>query len=237
MNGAICFCTLAIHEPYRRRARDLCCDAPEVPWLVLTDEPAAFADLDVRAVAHVPTGPMATDYLSWISPTGNNRGAAAYHDKRFALIAALEEHETAIFLDADSRIERLPPLPPFPPGLCALPVVQRSIAEHLAATGAWRLSGFMALATYLTGGTDLLDSAAWCHESCIAVTKDGRESTFFDTWGRAGEFLQARDVFSGEGGVIGLAAAVAGWTVDFSAIVGIGESVTHEGGGPKGLND
>src|SRR5881398_1022573 len=86
----VCFCTLAIHEPYRRRARLLCTDAPTVPWIVLTDEPDDFADLAVRAVRHVPTGPMAVDYLARLSPTGDGRGAAAYHDKRFALIAALQ---------------------------------------------------------------------------------------------------------------------------------------------------
>ncbi len=228
-----CLCTLAIHEPYRRRARELCSDAPHVPWVVITDEPAEFTDLGIRAVAHVATGPMAVDYLDWIAPTGDNRGAAAYHDKRFALIAALEEHDTAIFLDADSRITELPRLGPFPPGLCVLPVVQRSINEHLAATGTWRLPAFVALAEHLTGDADVLDSARWCHESCIAVTKDGRESSFFDTWGRAAEFLQARNLFSGEGGVIGLAAAIVGWNVNFSALVSFGASVTHEGGGPK----
>src|SRR6267378_6541129 len=91
----VCFCTLAIHPPYRRRAR-LLCAAPTVPWLVLTDEPDDFADLQVRAIRHAPTGPMAVDYLARLPPTGAGRGAAAYHDKRFALLAALEDFDTAI---------------------------------------------------------------------------------------------------------------------------------------------
>src|SRR4249920_462412 len=113
----ICFCTLAIHAPYRRRARLLCASATTVPWVVLTDEPADFATLPVRAIRHAPTGPMAVDYLTRLSPIGGRRAAAAYHDKRFALLAALEDHAAAIYLDADSRIISLPSLGVFPAGI------------------------------------------------------------------------------------------------------------------------
>jgi hypothetical protein len=47
----------------------------------LTDEPDDFAALPVRAIPHAPTGPMAVDYLARLPPTGEGRGAAAYHDK------------------------------------------------------------------------------------------------------------------------------------------------------------
>ncbi|MDO8363714.1 MAG: hypothetical protein Q7V88_12515, partial [Actinomycetota bacterium] len=233
---SVCFCTLAIHAPYRERARQLIADLPTVPWLVLTDEPGDFADvahLDVRAVAHQPTGPMAIDYVERIRPTGNNQGAAAYHDKRFALQHSLQHHDTAIFLDADSRFAAPPPPRAFPPGISVLPLVQRSIAEHLQVAGTWRLPAFEALAEHLTGSTCILHTAKWCHEACIAITKDGREEVFFDMWGRAAAFMQEREVYSGEGGVIGLAAELAGWTVDFEAAVSVGDAVLHEGGGPK----
>jgi len=229
-----CFCTLAIHAPYRQRARLLCADAPHVPWRVLTDEPDDFTDLAVRAVRHAPTGPMAVDYLERIRPTGGGRGAAAYHDKRFALLCALEEFDTAIFVDADSRIGTLPPLGTFPPGLAVLPVVRKSIAEHLETCGSWRMPAFVDLATHLTGDAGILHAARWCHETCIAVTRDGQESAFFAAWGRAAEFLQARGVYSGEGGVLGLAAACAGWTVDYDTLPPIAAAIQHEGEGPKG---
>jgi len=106
---SVCFCTLAIHAPYRRRAHLLCDDAKTAPWIVLTDVPEEFEDLPVRAIRHAPTGPMAVDYLERLQPTGEGRGAAAYHDKRFALLAALEGFDTAIYVDADSRIAALPP--------------------------------------------------------------------------------------------------------------------------------
>jgi len=229
------FCTLAIHAPYRARARQLCADLAPAPILVLTDEPADFDDLPVRAVRHLPTGPMAIDYLHRLSPTGQGRGAAAYHDKRFAIRAVLEDFDTAIFLDADSRVGPLPELGAFPPGLSVVPVVRKSIAEHLATCGEWRLPPFAELAVALMGDATALDRAKWCHETCCAVTRDGREALFFDAWGRAADFMQQRGVYSGEGGVIGLSAACAGWAVDYDAVLPIDAMVRHEGGGPKGL--
>jgi hypothetical protein len=230
---AVCFCTLAIHRPYRERARRLLADLAPAPAVVVTDEPADFADLPVRAIGHRPTGPMAADYLGRLPLTGNNRGAAAYHDKRFAVRAALEDFDTALFLDADSRVSAVPPFAPFSPGLSIVPVVRTTIAGHLETCGSWRLPAFIDLAVALTGGTDVLREARWCHETCYAVTRDGRESRFFEAWDRAAALLQQRGVYSGEGGVMGLAAACAGWPVDDEAIGGFAALVSHEGGGPK----
>lgn len=231
----VCFCTLAIHTPYRQRAKLLCASAPSVPWLVLTDEPDDFIDLPVRAIHHTPTGPMAIDYLSYLSPTGENNGAAAYHDKRFVIQRALQNFDTAIYMDADSRIVDLPQVGGFPPGLAVIPLVQRSIAEHLSGTGTWRKPIFVEMASQLTGNDTILESARWCHETPIAISKDGAESRFFEAWSFCTEFLQAREVYSGEGGVIGLAAAYAGWNVDYDSLGNIAASISHEGSGPKKL--
>src|SRR5262245_53681919 len=178
----ICFCTLAIHSPYRQRAQLLCASATSVPWVVLTDEPDDFAALPVRAIRHIPTGPMASDYLTHLPPSGDGRGAAAYHDKRFALLAALRDFDTAIYIDADSRITSLPQLGIFPPGIAVLPVVRKSVSEHLATCGSWRMPIFAELAHHLTCADDILLTARWCHEALIAVTNDGRESRFFEAW-------------------------------------------------------
>ncbi len=40
-------------------------------------------------------------------------------------------------------------------------------------------------------------------------------------------------MFSGEGGVIGLAAAFAGWSVDYDALTEFAGAIQHESGGPK----
>ena len=227
------FCTLAIHAPYRNRARLLCADAPAVPWIVLTDEPADFADLPVRAIRHTPSGPMAVDYLAHLPPTGGGRGAAAYHDKRFALLATLEEFDTAIYLDADSRILKVPSLRALHTAIAVLPVVRNTIAGHLSTCGSWRLGVFMELAHHLSEDVEILRRARWCHETFIAITKRDTTAKFFEAWSIGAEFLQARGVYSGEGGVIGLAAAHAGWKVDFETLAGVADFIQHEGGGPK----
>jgi hypothetical protein len=227
----ICFCTLAIHAPYRHRARLLCSDLTTMPWIIFTDEPDDFVDLPVQAKRHLPTGPMAIDYATRLPSTGN--GAAAYHDKRFPIQFALQNYNTVIYTDADSRIIHFPGLSEFPPGLAVLPVVRSSIAEHLDMFGQWRKPIFIELAQYLTGKTEILHNAPWCHESLIAVTKDGREQSFFAAWSRCENFLKSHKVYSGEGGVIGLASYIAGWKVNYDVLLDLGASIHHEGGGPK----
>ena len=227
----ISFCTLAIHEPYRRRARLLCADLPLAPWFVLTDEPNDFVDLKVKAIAHQPSGPMAVDYLYGLPSMGT--GTAAYHDKRFALVAALEAFDTAVYVDADSRINGHVLLPQFPSGIAVCSDTRWNIGEHLAVYGSWRKPLFAELAKNLFGNDAILSVAKWCPENVIAITKDGRESLFFQAWTEAAEFLQSRDVYSGEGGVIGLAAAYAEWEVDFDALQPLVSAIHHEAGGPK----
>jgi hypothetical protein len=46
--------------------------------------------------------------------------------------------------------------------------------------------------------------------------------------------MQRQGVYSGEGGIMGLAAAYAGWTTDYEVLARIGPLIQHEGGGPKG---
>jgi hypothetical protein len=231
--SSTCLCTLAVHEPYRVRARQLVVDAASVPVVVLTDKPGDFADLPVRAVAHTPTGPMAVDYRRLAIRTGGGAGAAAYHDKRFALMAALEDYETAIFVDADSRLGRLPALERLPPGVALAPGVPESISDHLGLWGPQRRPMFEALAVELFGSTEPLSTARWCSEACFAITRGGREAAFFQAWERAADFFQDRRTYSGEGGVIGLAAEYAGLPIDEEKLADVCAAIRHEAGGPK----
>lgn len=228
-----CFCTLAIHAPYRRRAQLLLADAPKMPWIILTDAPEEFADLAVRAIRHVPTGPMAIDFRTRLPPTGNGRGRPAYHDKRFVLQAALKEFDTAIFVDADSRMKSLPRLPHFRPGIAVDKALRTSVADHLSRYGQARRPAFEQLAVELFGDSNMLNSARWCSEALFALTKDGNESRFLEAWESGAKLLQSRNVFTGEGGVIGLAAAYAGWTVDYQSLTKLVAVTKHEGLGPK----
>jgi hypothetical protein len=208
-------------------------DVPQVQWVVLTDEPREFEGLPVRAIKHVPTGPMAIDFVTKLPPLGNGRGRPAYHDKRFALQAALENFDTAIFVDADTRIRSLPRLPLFRPGIAVVKEVNASIAEHLSRWGSDRRPAFEQLAIELTGDAEVIKSARWCSEALFAITKDGNESKFFEAWERAAEFLRRKGLYSGEGGAIGLAAVCAGWRVDYQTMGRLAGSMRHEGGGPK----
>jgi hypothetical protein len=208
-------------------------DVPQAPWVVLTDEPREFEGLPVRAIKHVPTGPMAIDFVTKLPPLGNGRGRPAYHDKRFALQAALENFDTAIFVDADTRIRSLPSLPLFRPGIAVVKEVNASIAEHLSRWGSDRRPAFEQLAIELTGDAEVIKSARWCSEALFAITKDGNESKFFEAWERAAEFLRRKGLYSGEGGAIGLAAVCAGWRVDYQTMGRLAGSMRHEGGGPK----
>jgi hypothetical protein len=229
--ASVCFCTLAIHEAYRQRAQLLLGDVPGVPWIVLTDEPGDFEGVPVKAIRHRPTGPMAVDFLTRLPSTGTGR--PAYHDKRFVLQAALEQFNTAIFVDADTRIGSLPKLPRLTSGIAVTQAVRASIAEHLSRWGTERRPAFEQLAVHLTGTAETLQSARWCSEALFAITKDGNEAKFFEAWARAAEFLKSKEVFSGEGGVIGLAAACAGWTVNYESLNKLAASTHHEGCGPK----
>lgn len=208
-------------------------DGNGLRWVVLTDEPREFEGLPVRAIKHEPTGPMAVDFVTKSLPTGNERGGAAYHDKRFALQAGLEEFETAIFVDADTRIRSMPRVPMFKPGIAVVKDLDASIDEHLSRWGSHRRPVFERLAIELTGDAEVIKTARWCSEALFAITKDGNEERFFEAWGRGAEFLQGQGVFSGEGGVIGLAAVCAGWTVDYKTMGKLAGAMRHEGGGPK----
>jgi hypothetical protein len=146
---------------------------------------------------------------------------------------ALKEFDTAIFLDADTRISSLPQLPKLGGGIAVTKVLQTSIADHLTRWGTERRPMFEQLALYLGGGVEMLNRARWCSEVLFAITKDGNEDKFLEVWRRAAEFLQSNGMFTGEGGVIGLAAVCAGWTIDFDSLDDLAALIQHEGRGPK----
>ena len=92
---------------------------------------------------------------------------------------------------------------------------KETIDEHLLVYGAHRRPFYERLAVELVGSAGALTSAWWIYEDCFAVTGDGRESSFFEAWDRGASVCHSdAAMYTGEGGVIGLAAASAGWSVD-----------------------
>jgi hypothetical protein len=139
---------------------------------------------------------MAVDYLERLPATGNRRGAAAYHDKRFAIQAALSDFETTIFLDADTRIlGEVAPLSSFPSGLAITNVVRATVAQHLETSGSWRLPAFERLAHELLRDLDALHVAKWCHESCFADEEWPGRSVFWGLGIRGRGIPTARGLF------------------------------------------
>ena len=201
-----------------RRARLLCADAPQVPWIVLTDEPEDFADLPVHAVRHVPTGPMAVDYLAHF-PRPEKDAVPQPITTSGSRSLPRSKNSTPQFTWMPTRASLSFPRHPSSRALwqCFL-VVRKSVAEHLATCGSWRLPVFEELARHLTGDVEILRQARWCHETLLAVTRGKFTSEFFEAWSMGADFLQARGVYSGEGGVIGVAAAHVGWNVDYDTL-------------------
>jgi len=99
---------------------------------------------------------MAIDFQRSLPP--GNEGEPAYHDKRFVLRAALAEFDTAIFIDADSRIRSLPRLP-LRPGIAVDKTLRASITDHLSRFGPMRKPALEQLALELMGETNVLNSA------------------------------------------------------------------------------
>lgn len=105
--SSLCFCTAAFGTKYNRMAQLLATDlaqfAPVHPLILYTNQPHHFtAHGNVQAVKHT------------------RRGVLPYHERRFAIAAALSIAPTVMYLDADVRI--CAPIPPdlqFLPGLTA----------------------------------------------------------------------------------------------------------------------
>jgi len=121
--------------------------------------------------------------------------------------------------------------------------------ESRAAARLTGFAGFLHANGYAVGGADavpVLDVAArvgvldaptlrWSLRALLCGRADEwqRFDELFDAWDRGAQILQLQNLFTGEGGVIGLAAKYAGWAIDYKRINKLAASVLHEGNGPK----
>ncbi|MEM9923588.1 MAG: hypothetical protein AAF915_07545 [Cyanobacteria bacterium P01_D01_bin.50] len=197
-----CFCTLAVGRRYRIHARTLAEDiqkqAPNVSFVVLTDEPGDFVEYShVIAIKH------------------RLQSVKGYHDKRFVIEKSFERFDTCVFLDSDTRI-----IGPVPEELEWLPGITArtgsSILKHNA-----RKKGYPALTLIEQIGQKLdinLQETKWLHEFMFAVKKQGgTEKVFLQLWQTISYFFEMQGIYGEEGNVMGLAAAKAGLSIRFDS--------------------
>lgn len=200
MQEPYCFCTLAVGDRYRQHAallaQDLLQYAPQVPLLLLSDQPDDFqAFSNVQAILH------------------HLQSVKGYYDKRFVLMAALERFESCLFVDADVRV--LGPLPEqmgFLPGIVArygCGTIKHNSESKVRP--AFELIQTVAQALQLD-----LTEVLWFHEFMFMITRQkGKEKDFFQAWEAIAHYFQSQGIYDGVGNVMGLAAASSGFDIHF----------------------
>lgn len=193
-----CFCTLALRPKYRLLTQQLASDlekySPGTSLLAFTDEPNDFSNnLNVLAFKH------------------NQQGILhCYNDKSLIMEIALSKFNTAIYIDADTRI-----LSPLPDDLNWNPGITvghcENLIDHVTKYTPERLEHIQKVASNLHIP---LESTSYLGESLFIVTRDGgNEIEYFKYWTMIGRYLELNGIHSGEGNAMGLAAKKVGWTI------------------------
>lgn len=195
------FCTLALGAKYASLARQLAGDlarfAPSLRLVVGSDRPEVFEGVS-NAIAF---------------PLQQQGILACYHDKRFVLAEALKLFPVAVLIDADTRITQ--PVPTdvrFGAGISSGHI--EDLVTHVRRYNPERLRPLDRVARKF--GMDL-QWVDYVGESLLVLGRDqGREQHFLELWGRIGRYCELHGIHSGEGNVIGLAAAIAGLRIQTS---------------------
>ena len=190
-----CFCTLAFSHPYRMMAKALANDlekyAPGVKIVIGNDRPQDFKDCK-----------------NVISYYQKQQGILhCYNDKRFAIAYALSLFDIAIFMDADTRIEKK--LPTEITNFIGVQGVYKNLIEHTHKNRPDRLEIVKKLAHKLD--IDLSEVSYFGEALLMISNQDNQGQKFLENWGKIGKYLELNGVHSGEGITIGLAAFQVGW--------------------------
>ena len=195
MNKSICFSVLAFQPKYQQLAKKLAADiarvSPDTILVIGTDNPQAFDKCsNVNAFMLKKAGIL-----------------HCYNDKRFVIEKALQQFKTVIQIDADTQITA--PLPQdisLSPGIAGSYLV--NMVEHSQRYNPGRLDYLNKLAR--KSGQDP-NSITFVGEALFAVTAEGAQAKeFIRQWDLMARYLELKGVHSGEGNIIGLAAAKAG---------------------------
>lgn len=195
-----CFCTLALGQKYRDLAKNLAIDlkeyAPGTYFVVGTDRVQDFAE-----------------YSNTIAFRLYQEGILhCYNDKRLVIKKCLSEFEKAIYIDADTRItNRIPETINCPTGIVGC---YKEMLPHISKYRSQDVALIKKVARKLSID---IDRVRWVGEALFIVKKDGgKEQDFLNTWAKIARYLELQGIYSGEGNIMGLAAAKVGWEIERS---------------------
>ncbi|MGH1396062.1 MAG: hypothetical protein ACRAVC_18840 [Trichormus sp.] len=208
-----CFCTLALGNKYRSLAKELANGLktyfPKTTLLVYTDAPQDFREQDnILAFKHHQKGIR-----------------YCYNDKRFVIGEALSRYNSAIFVDADTKIvASIPEDIEWLPGITSgnfLHIFEHSRNKRVSK----RLEIIRKLGVKL--GIPL-ENTNYVHEDLFIITRDGgKEQEFIKQWGIIANYFELNHIHTGEGNCIGLAATKVGWTVQSHNLEPLKKAVKH----------
>ena len=194
-----CFCTLALRSPYRLLAKNLAEDlkkyAPKVNLIVFSDEPDDFKDYqNILTFKYVQKGIP-----------------HCWNDRRFVIEKALSMYNTAIHIDADTRI-----LGNVPEQIEWLPGITAMTDDLLQHASDWMYSPDVQLINKVAKELNIaLEKARLIHESLYMITRDdGRELEFLKQWDILTKTLELRGYTSSDGYLMGMAAQQIGWNMN-----------------------
>ncbi len=192
-----CFCAIALGSQYREMAKLLANDlesySPNTLIYIFTDNPREFdSQHNVIALKHHQQGIQ-----------------NCYNDRRLLLERVFVDFPTAIQIDVDTRIiGNIPNGLEFPSGIIGF---QKNLIDHVSKARPHSLAMMQTLAAKLKIP---LENAQWVGEALFIVTRDGpKENEFFRWWEQIARYAELRGMHSGEGSLIGLAAAKVGWKI------------------------
>lgn len=218
-NKDLCFCTFAGGTVYRNLVKNLIGDltkyAPGTPFILLTDKPSDFSDVendDILIFGH------------------KRQGVLCYHERRFAIAHALSKFNSCMYLDADVRI-----CAPVPQNLSWLPGITArsctSLIKHfrgrLDKTDPPRLSLVKEFNFYKDMakkiGLDLeKDPITFVNEFLFVVTRDGgKEVEFLEQWQKLALYAELHQHHKHPAYAIGLAAAKIGFPIRHDTMEGL----------------
>ena len=195
------FCTLAIGHSYRLMAQNIAQDlvrySPGTLIYILTDNIRDFSS---------QKNVVAFRY--------HRRGIQhCYNDRRFIIERVLLDFPIAIHIDADTKIlGKLPDNLDFPAGITG---IHENLIEHISKYRPERLENIKKIAKKLDIA---LEQSEWIGESLLIVARDGgKEKEFIKLWGLIATYAELQGMYSGQGNLMGLAAAKIGWKVSTSS--------------------